>query len=205
MKNEDEKCDQHLNRVLEVWKEISVTERHFNDIETQYRILSSQWMLGAFAGIGYILTADKLELHRWLIITVIAFSSCVGIFQIWRMDLTIYHKLLHAAFVEGIKLEEKFTFLPPVKTEMFKSVPENDVTPTLLYFYFLSIAVLFLFGTLSLSQYISSSFEEGFSRYLTFIGSILAAIFILFLLRTYMKSQSKEKNKLNSSPSNLDK
>ncbi len=40
-----------------VWKvavEIRETERHFNQLQHGYRALASTWLLGTFAGVGFI-------------------------------------------------------------------------------------------------------------------------------------------------------
>ncbi len=95
-----------FQRVWEVMKETYETERHFNNLETQYRILASQWLLGAFAGIGFIFISDpKLSFDKLWLIVVICIISMVGIFQLWRMDIIIYQRLLHATFEVGIELE----------------------------------------------------------------------------------------------------
>jgi hypothetical protein len=137
----------HFNRVWQIMHETYESERHFNDLVTKYRLLASQWLLAAFAGIGFIMTTDpNLDFDKLWLVTGICYISAIGIWQLWRMDLLVYHRLLSACFSAGVDMENHHEFLPGIKNRMLNTVPEKDVTHVLFYFYFLSIAVLSLTG-----------------------------------------------------------
>jgi hypothetical protein len=38
--------------------EIGLNERHFNQLQSSYRTLASQWLLAAFAGIGFVISSN---------------------------------------------------------------------------------------------------------------------------------------------------
>ena len=177
-----------FQRVWEVMKETYETERHFNILETQYRILASQWLLGAFAGIGFVITSDpRLSFDKLWLVAAICIISMVGIFQLWRMDIIIYQKLLHATFAVGIELEAEYSFLPKIKTRMKDSVPGKSVTYVLFYYYYVSIMFFSLVG-LGVSIYLLNSKIQPWGLVIIAI----AVIGFLVVLRNHMLVKSKE-------------
>src|SRR5688572_16210569 len=108
--------DLYFNRVWQVVKEIGETERHFNSLESQYRLLSSTWLLSSFVGMGFILkTEATLPVDKWWLILAVCMVSSIGIFMLWRIDLLVYHKLLHSAFMVGTQMESEHKFLPKIR------------------------------------------------------------------------------------------
>jgi hypothetical protein len=82
MARKRDNVDHHLFE--RVWKELSElasAERHFNTLESSYRALASTWLLATFAGAGFVLTADRLQVpfdKIWLVV-VIGLAGCIGI------------------------------------------------------------------------------------------------------------------------------
>ena len=73
------------NTAWDVLKELGESERHFNNLETEYRKLASIWLLAGFAGIGFVLKSDpdlscrarsQSQESAWPRRS--AFSSCAG-------------------------------------------------------------------------------------------------------------------------------
>jgi membrane protein YdbS with pleckstrin-like domain len=181
---------EEFQRVWEVMKETYKTERHFNELETQYRILASQWLLGAFAGIGFVIVSDpKLSFDKLWLVVAICLISIVGIYQLWRMDIVIYHKLLHATFEVGLELEAEYQFLPKIKTRMKNSVPGKSASNVLFYYYYISIVFFSAVG-LGVSVYLLTA------KNLYWKPAIITVIVtgLLLLLHRYMRFKSKEKN-----------
>jgi hypothetical protein len=202
MKKKQKKIDnESFHRVWEVMKETYEEERHFNNLETQYRILASQWLLGAFAAIGFVVVSNPtLSFNKLWLVVAIAVISGVGIFQLWRMDITIYQRLLGAVFNEGIELEKKFDFLPKIKTRMKKSVPKENVTDVLFYYYYISI-VFFAVVALGVSIYL---LNKEFANWIL-ISVPFVLIFLLGLLHEFMRNASRERNQANiANPENVD-
>src|SRR3712207_6263929 len=106
------------DKTWEIYAEIGAAERHFNQLEHQYRVLASTWLLGTFVAIGYVLIhlpvrqADWVTHHRDLVIAGIALSGALGIRLIWILDIRVYHQLLESCFLEGLKLERDNDWLP---------------------------------------------------------------------------------------------
>src|SRR5262245_830160 len=85
---------------------IAEQERHFNNLQSKYRVLASAWLLASLSGIGFVIK----ELTRptdspYLLIAAIAAAGGTGIYLLWVVDILVYHRLLDACFVEGLKLE----------------------------------------------------------------------------------------------------
>jgi len=181
--------DKEFNRVWQIMKEMYESERHFNQLETSYRILASQWLLAAFAGIGFVMTSDpNLSFDKLWLVVGICYISGIGIWQLWRMDMLIYHRLLSACFSAGIDLEKEFDFLPKVKNRMLHSVPQKDVTHVLFYFYFFGIATLSLMG-FGIFSYLSYDKFEGWTL---IMGSVIVAGILCWMFFN-MKKKSREK------------
>ena len=180
--------DDQFDQVWQVMKETYETERHFNNLETQYRILASQWLLGAFAGIGFVFVSDPiLSFDKlWLVVGICIISSA-GIFQLWRMDIIIYQRLLHAAFAVGLELEEEFSFLPKIKTRMKDSVPEKNVTHVLFYYYYMSI-VFFTLVAIIVCIYL---LNQKLAGWILAAGAVVVIGGLIYLHR-HMLVNSKE-------------
>jgi hypothetical protein len=146
-------------------------------------------LLASFAGIGFIMTSKpELNFDKLWIVVVIGFLSSVGIWQLWRMDILVYHRLLSACFSAGVDMEKEYNFLPKIKNRMLNSVPEKDVTHVLFYFYFFSIAVLSGIGFV-ISIYLLYAELAG---WILVSGSVIVLV-ILYWLFYSMKEKSKEK------------
>ncbi|HEV2124323.1 MAG TPA: hypothetical protein VGW38_16335, partial [Chloroflexota bacterium] len=130
--------DHHLFE--RVWKELSelaAAERHFNTLESSYRMLASTWLLATFGGAGFVLTADRLQLpfdKLWLVVAI-GLAGCSGITLLWNLDLMVYHQLLHANFREGERLEGAYDWVPKVRTRMRASQPGRSALRRVIWFY----------------------------------------------------------------------
>jgi hypothetical protein len=120
----------------DVLKELGEAERHFNNLETEYRKLASIWLLAGFAGIGFVLKSDPdLVVPREVAIAGIGLATSVGIFLLWIVDLLVYHRLLDACFTEAQKVEQQHPELPQVRTSMGLGHRGRVVTTRLRWFY----------------------------------------------------------------------
>lgn len=104
----------------ELLAEIGRSEQHFNALEGEYRKLASAWLLGAFAGMGFVASSHELPLPAGPLILSIALGASLGIQLLWVVDLLAYHRLLLAYFLEGIRLERAHPQLPQVRSNMLK-------------------------------------------------------------------------------------
>ena len=105
-----------------VWKmftSVGDYERAFNQLQHQYRALSSGWMLAEFAGVQFVLSHfGQLPVPDALMLLAIGLAGAVGITLLWSLDLRVYHQLLESCFVEGLKLERQHPWLPRLRHNM---------------------------------------------------------------------------------------
>src|SRR5579864_2335412 len=89
-----------FDRVMRMVEQISSQENHFNDLQTQYRILASTWLLASFGACGYVLKTSGLPYDHWYFVFGICMAASAGLGILWMMDLTVYQKLLGAYFFQ---------------------------------------------------------------------------------------------------------
>jgi hypothetical protein len=133
----------------EVLKELGESEKHFNDLETEYRKLASIWLLAGFAGMGFILKEEtQMAIPREVVVMAIGLAASIGIFLLWIVDLLVYHRLLDACFEQAKKIEKLYPELPDVRSAMERTQGGGKVVTTRLrWFYILLSAVPVLFST----------------------------------------------------------
>lgn len=117
------------SEIIELYRHIGEKEQHFNEIESRYRFLASNWLLAMFGAVGFLTFEAIGSSNYYLIATagVAAFIAQVGVALIWNLDLMVYHALLDTVFVEGIKLEKKYDWLPKIRLKMFPRVLHQTV------------------------------------------------------------------------------
>jgi hypothetical protein len=99
--------------------ELGVIERHFNNLQSNYRALASTWLLAALAGIGFVISKElTLRIPAELIIGAIGIAAGIGVYLLWVLDLLVYQRLLDAAYIEARNLETNHLWLPQVRNNM---------------------------------------------------------------------------------------
>jgi hypothetical protein len=168
-----------INKQIEL---ITNSERHFNELETEYRKLASTWLLGALGAIGFILQAQNLPIDKWYLVMGICWAASVGIYVLYILDLEVYHALLDAFFTEGVKLEVKyFPWVLPIRMSMLKSQNLKGVIYKVLFYYFLSICLLMLISIFAIW------FSQISSEKLWIQGAItIIVVTICYILYKYM-------------------
>jgi hypothetical protein len=128
---------QLFDRVSRLVEENGVQERHFNDLQSRYRAMASTWLLAAFIGIGFVISEERLALQfdPLLLVSAIGVAGTVGILLLWMIDLMVYHRLLESVFFEGIKLEDKYSWLPQIRHGMLSGPLTKGVANRTVYFY----------------------------------------------------------------------
>ena len=126
------------------WK-LAEYERHFNTIQAGIRALASVWLLAAFASLATLLKRKEAAAlwlpEEWVIVTICVMGSA-GLALLWVIDQLVYHRLLNAVFIVGLKLENDDRSLPPLHASMYASVPKHGYAVLLSGFYFAPIGAL---------------------------------------------------------------
>lgn len=177
MKSIEEVDKETFDRVWKVIEEIDGQEQHFNDLQAQYRNMASVWLLSTFAAIGFVVSKTiSIGIDQELLISGIAGAGCVGILLLWVVDLLVYHRLLDACFVEGIILEQKYPWLPPLHHNMMNTQRGEGVLFRIVTFYLGPIALLIFVSGISFSLWIAVHHKA-----LGVIFSILTVAVIIFV------------------------
>lgn len=177
--------------IIELLNHIGDQEKHFNSLETQYRLLASTWLLASLGAIGFILKDDKslsLDSYKLLLIGSIALVGSIGITLLWILDMKVYHKLLNSVFIRGVILEIKFSWLPKIRTDMLLSQETGDVTKSTGLYYIFSTLLLQIISMICFVSY------YGFNK--NGIVILFAGIVVILLVLSYMwKSNTNERAK----------
>ncbi len=136
--------------IWSIAQEIGNSERHFNQLQHQYRALASAWTLAMFAGIQYLLSNwGALPLPSGVLLALIGLAGAIGMTQLWSLDLRVYHQLLEAYFVEGLKLEADHPWLPQIRTRMLatQETRASGVLSRVVWFYIVGNSIALLIAT----------------------------------------------------------
>lgn len=137
--------NEYFSRIWDITKEINENIRHYNDHQTRYRSIASQWLLGAFAAMGFVMYYNLgLPFNKYWLVAAIAFVASLGVYQLWRMDMLVFNTLISTFFNIGKDMEAEFGFLPPIKNRTWENMRHHNTGQTLFYFYYIIIFVFVL-------------------------------------------------------------
>lgn len=177
--------------ILDIYTLLQELEIHCSDLQFKYRQYALYWIVAIFAAIGFLMSKDvgQLPINQVLIISGISMGGSVGLTLLWSLDIQLYQKLLDAAYIEELEMEEKYEFLPKIRHKMFFltsffSSPIKTQTNFYIGLILLCMGVSFLPITIGL--HIS---------YITFIA-IIKLIFLFLILLYIRKKSSKTTNHL---------
>ena len=124
--------------------------KHFDNMQTYFRILSSTILLGSIAALGFLFSIQTFQIAFQRI-----FSSCVilligisTLFSLWHIDLKFYERLLVSNFAEAFRLENENDWIPKVHHNMLFGVSKKDHPSNVAYYYIGCILTLTLTGGL---------------------------------------------------------
>ena len=163
-----------VDQTWEMIKEVGEFERHFSQLEHQYRILASTWLLVVFVATGFVLTTEfDFLISTELLIASIAFVGAVGITLLWNLDLMVYHRLLDAHFYAGVELEQTNSWLPQTRNDMLQMLDDRGVLPHVVWFYIVSNTVVLLLGGSFLAAWFYSRAGAPLGAYATIVLTLL--------------------------------
>lgn len=126
--------------------------KHFDSVQTYYRMLASQLLLGVFAICGFTFSSDMS--FKFLNPSWVVFGACIlgalVITALGFVDLIFQERLLIANFREAYDLEERFDWLPQIHHNMIWEGKHHASSARKSIFYISSNLTLFLLAALSL-------------------------------------------------------
>ena len=134
--------------------------KHFERLQTHYRIISSTMLLATFAAIGFILSSQVklLPIDISIAIFFIGLLSLTALTSLWYLDLFLKERLLISHFVEAIKLEKKTDWLPKVHINILKNQNHKEAPSKKIVFYLGSGTTLILIMGISSLFFIGNRF-----------------------------------------------
>lgn len=91
-----------------LYAELGEYERHFNNLQHQYRGFAVTWLAGAGAAIGYVLKESQYAAYNHLFVAGIGVAASIGICLLWMLDSRLYHQLLLACLDQAEELETRW-------------------------------------------------------------------------------------------------
>lgn len=174
--------EQAFERIWRVLEEIGTQERHFNTLQATYRGMASGWLLASFSAVGFVISKSAaIDIEPLLLVSGISLAGSVGIALLWSLDLLVYHRLLDSCFIEGLILEDRYSWLPPLRHNMMNTQKEEGVLFRVVGFYIGPIVLLICMcgGALALRlQAIYGPLYAGAAVFMTLVIAFLAALAI---------------------------
>jgi len=141
------KAELSLEQALTELEKLTGSEEHFDGLKSTCRSLASTWLLATFGALGFLLTEDlRGSIPTEVIALALGVAGATGIFLLWILDLLVYHRLLDASFVEGLKLETAFPQAPQVRHRMVASQPGGQTPFYEVWFYIGGISAPVVFS-----------------------------------------------------------
>ena len=164
-----------LNRLAE-------NERHFHTIQAGVRGLASTWTLAAFGSIAIVLKNEKDV--TWLfppfaLIIFICLMVNVGLYVLWIIDQMVYQRLFNTNYIAGLRLEQQFSFIPPVRAIQRLSAGEMSIASWIKFFYIGPILVFAATASIAAGASIYSANAANRSVNLLEITMVVVALLSL--------------------------
>ncbi len=119
----------------------------------------------------------------------IGLAGAVGIVLLWIVDLLVYHRLLHAAFVQGLALERYYVWMPPLRTGVDTEFRTRDVVPRVIWFYVGSAGIALVLSIASLSLWLAPR-----SLWLAVAAPAICALSATVVLRALVRSTLEDRS-----------
>jgi hypothetical protein len=176
------------SRVWNIYCELGVIDRHFNNAQSNCRALASTWLLAGFAGIGIAISKEfNVHIAKELIVAAIGVASAIGLCLLWMLDLLVYQRLLDSAYHEARILEKSQSWLPQVRNNMRKLLKGRSLALIAL-FYIVTVETMILVSGVSLAVWLHRLGQRNLAVLAEL--SAYAVIFVLFPILMYRRTST---------------
>ena len=172
-------------------------ERHLDDIMSKHKNIAITWLLATYAAIGFRFSVEssQLQTNNLIVVSIICLLGLIGISSIWYLELAVYKKFWGAFFVESVKMENKYDFLPRIRNISLTLGNIKSRVSGHGNFYIYVCILLLLTGGLFCALAFSSLCVE----ILIMLGTISLAILVGKKMRAYETRLQKALEKLAKS------
>lgn len=179
--------------VYEKYQQIQTYEHHFNNLETEIRKLGSVWLLVALGAIAYLVKGSYLGdlnvpmtmMNPKILISIVSLMGNFGLLVLWMLDQMVYHRLLNAVFLLGLRMEYLHRDLPPIRTLMMLFSRKRGMARYLRWYYYVPMLALGGISLISSSWYVYESKNQ--------LSLIIGLIPLLIPAYIYWKSKRMER------------
>lgn len=181
--NESTLSEEQKLLIYGVYSKLIEGIKHFDGIQTTYRVVSSTLLLAIIGAIGFLFSSMLTEfpINKLIGVIAICFSGIAGITALGFLDLIFQERLVVSNFIEALKFEKKYEWLPQVHHKMIHGGTHHG-SPTKKSLYYIGCSsCLFMIATLSLSNIFSANIYLRILIY--FCGLIAIIIYSLFFTR----------------------
>ncbi len=179
------------NNVSE-YGQIKDYEHHFNNLEMEIRKFASAWLLVALGAIAFIFRGgiDNPLLAPKVLIAIVCLMGNIGLVTLWVLDQLVYHRLLNAVFLLGLRMEYLDPNVPPIRTLMMLYSRKRGMARYLRLYYLIPMAVLACIAFVAVIWHIIEKREM--SDWSVSLALLAPAGSLLLLLWTWWKSRRLE-------------
>ncbi|MGA9365512.1 MAG: hypothetical protein WBW16_14205 [Bacteroidota bacterium] len=134
------------------YNQIKEYEHHFNNLETEIRKFASAWLLVALGAIAFLVrggAASPLVAPK-VLVPVVCLMGNIGLVVLWILDQLVYHRLLNAVFLLGLRMEYLHPTLPPIRTLMVLYSRKRGMARYIRLYYLVPMIVLALVSCITL-------------------------------------------------------
>ncbi|MEE9555577.1 MAG: hypothetical protein V3W18_14920 [candidate division Zixibacteria bacterium] len=207
-----EKSDSSDNKdnIIEKYTRIQINEHHFNKMETEIRKLASVWLLASLGAIAFFVRGAYLGeggetitmLPPKALISIICMMGTIGLLVLWILDQMVYHRLLNAVFLLGLRMEYLHESLPPIRTLMFLFSRRLGMSRYLRWYYLVPMFGLGMIGLFSSLWYTieKSFFSESihFTSYIPLTVSLATFLIPILVSLTSKKTETTDLYETNA-------
>src|SRR5437016_7011860 len=161
---------------------LAENERHFHTTQAGVRGLASTWVLAAFGGIALLLQAKKESpwlFHPLPLVIVICLMANYGLSALWIIDQLVYQRLFNTNYLAGLRLEQQFSFIPPVRAIQAFTTRGRSIAFWVEFFYG---APLVAFAIVAFAAAILSDSNGPMNRVVMVVGAFLGTAPLVWLI-----------------------
>ena len=142
-----------FDKVWAMMLELGEQQRHFNQMQTQYRTIASTWLLGTIAALGFVYSKENIPLSPDILAVSLCIVAAFGIVLLWILDILVYHELLVVNFTQAEDLEAEYTWLTQVQSQYRLTQGNSSVRVRASRFYAGSVILLAFVGAAALLRF----------------------------------------------------
>lgn len=180
---------------LDAYFKLGEMEQRFNESGAGVRTLASGWLLAALAGLGWLLDPSKAgpwAVPLGLLLSMVCTMAVAGIATLWVLDQLVFHRLLDAVFLVGLRMERADPTLPPIRAMMLKMIEGQGTHRWERFFYFVPIIVFTAFDAIIVFAGSDSLFTSGALRGARAMSGLLLTLQIVLIVWVLLKQRASK-------------